>query len=152
MNVHILRSEDGCSAITLAPELKVLLFYQSSFNIKDHAIITSTNHPPPPLVHPHPQKWTIDLLFKNNRICKHVTNFKTSPPPLLTDVINVWTLLASIFKNCEWRDRILQSWNLLFFSVTTFFKCLISWQYCQETYLETQSKVMSALKVIINDF
>ena len=108
-------------------------------------------------VHSETRSWpdniqSIDILFENNRICKHVTNFKTSPPPLLTDVINVWTLLASIFKNCEWRDRILQSWNLLFFSVTTFFKCLISWQYCQETYLETQSKVMSALKVIINDF
>ena len=28
-------------------------------------------------VTPHPQKWTIDLLFKNNRIRRHVTNFKT---------------------------------------------------------------------------
>ena len=38
-----------------------------------------------PLFHPlNPQKWTIDPLFQNNRICKHVTNFKTpalnSPP------------------------------------------------------------------------
>ena len=30
---------------------------------------------------PHPQKWTIDLLFSNNRIHKHVANFKTLPPP-----------------------------------------------------------------------
>ena len=32
------------------------------------------------LPHPHhPQKW-IDLLFKDNRICKHVTNFKNPQP------------------------------------------------------------------------
>ena len=56
---------------------------------------------PPPLyqpMHPHPQKKKIDLLFKNNRIYKHVTNFKTSPPLLPTDVINAWTLVRSIFK------------------------------------------------------
>ena len=29
----------------------------------------------------HLQKWTIDLLFKKN--CKHVTNFKTPPPPFM---------------------------------------------------------------------
>ena len=38
----------------------------------------------PPYPH-HLQKWTIDLFFKNNRIHKHVTNFKTPPPPF------VWT-------------------------------------------------------------
>ena len=69
--------------------------------------------PPPPPTHPHPQKWTINLLFKNNRICKHVTcpppNFKTSPPPLPTDVIDAWTLIRSIFQKCERRDRILRS-------------------------------------------
>ena len=37
----------------------------------------------------HPQKWTIDLLFKNNRIRKHVTNFKTPPPSFRVDVINI---------------------------------------------------------------
>ena len=26
----------------------------------------------------HPKEWTIDLLFKNNRIRKHGTNFKTA--------------------------------------------------------------------------
>ena len=38
----------------------------------------------PPYPH-HLQKWTIDLLLKNNRIHKHVTNFKTPHPP------SVWT-------------------------------------------------------------
>ena len=42
----------------------------------------------------HPQKWTIDLLFKNNRIRKHVTNFKTLPPPFRVDVINVWSPIS----------------------------------------------------------
>ena len=37
----------------------------------------------PPLYTHHPQKWTIDLLFKNNKIRKHMTNFKTAPTPLL---------------------------------------------------------------------
>ena len=40
----------------------------------------------------HPQKWTIDLLFKNNRIRKHVTNLKTPSPPFRVDIINVWSL------------------------------------------------------------
>ena len=31
LNVNILRSEDACFTITLAPELKLLLFYQSKF-------------------------------------------------------------------------------------------------------------------------
>ena len=57
--------------------------------------------PPPPSINlrtPIRKKKKIDLLFKNNRIYKHVTNFKTSPPPLPTDVINAWTLVRSIFK------------------------------------------------------
>ena len=42
--------------------------------------------------YPHyPQKWTIDLLFKNNRIRKYVTNFKNPPPPFRVDVINAWS-------------------------------------------------------------
>ena len=87
--------------------------------------MTSTNHPLPLPLHLHPQKWAIDLLFKNNSISKYVTNLKTSPPPLPTNVINVWVIIRRIFKKCEWRDRILQSLNLLFLSVTRFSKCLI---------------------------
>ena len=45
-----------------------------------------------PLYPHHPQKWIINLLFKNNRIRKQVTNFKTPPPPFRVDVINVWSL------------------------------------------------------------
>ena len=46
--------------------------------------MTTTTHP-------------TDLLFKNNRICKHVTNFKTSPPPPYVDIINVWSLIRKNF-------------------------------------------------------
>ena len=52
-------------------------------------------HPPPspPCPYPHHlQKWTTNLLFKSNRIRRHVTNFKTSLPPFHVDVINVWSL------------------------------------------------------------
>ena len=41
---------------------------------------------------PNSQRQTIDLLFKNNRICKHKTNFKTPHHPLRVDFINVWFL------------------------------------------------------------
>ena len=52
---------------------------------KGHPFMTSTKMTNflTPLPY-HPQKWTIDLLFKNNRIRKHVTNYKLqdSPNPL----------------------------------------------------------------------
>ena len=54
-----------------------------------------------------------ELLFKNNRICKHVTNFKTSPPSLRMDVINVWSLIGKNFKKSECRDWRLQRLDLL---------------------------------------
>ena len=37
----------------------------------------------------YPQKGTKDLLFKNNRICKHRTNYTTR---FRVDVINIWFL------------------------------------------------------------
>ena len=55
----------------------------------------STNHPDTPT--PHPQKVAIDLLFQNNKICKHVTDFKTFPPPFPVDVINIRSLTGNIF-------------------------------------------------------
>ena len=36
------------------------------------------------------QTWTIDLLFKNKKICRHVTNFKT----------NFWSLTCLLRMNC----------------------------------------------------
>ena len=73
--------------------------YHLLFLIRGHTVTTSTkndqfcaNPPPPPLPPaqtPDLQKWTTDLLFKNNRICKHRTNYKTS---FHVDVINVWFL------------------------------------------------------------
>ena len=41
---------------------------------------------------PHPQKLTIDLFFKSDRIWKHVANLKTPPFHSYVDVINVWSL------------------------------------------------------------
>ena len=54
--------------------------------------------PPPPHPH-HPQKWTINLLFKNNRICKHVTNLKTPLLHFHVDVINVCSQTKEIKLN-----------------------------------------------------
>ena len=47
---------------------------------------------------PYSQKLTKDILFKNNRIRKHATNFKTSSPPFCVDFINVWSLIENNFK------------------------------------------------------
>ena len=59
--------------------------------IRGHTFTTSTKNDQfydlPPT--PYPQKWTMDLLFKNNRICKHRTSYKI---PFREDVINVWFL------------------------------------------------------------
>ena len=112
-NVHILRSEDDCFTITLTPKLKSLFFYQLSFNASDHTIMTSTNHPP--------RKWTVDLLFKNNRVSKHVTDFKNSPPPFRVDVINVRFLIRNRFLK-KWVERLETSKAKYFISFcNTFF-------------------------------
>ena len=42
--------------------------------------------------HSEPQKWTIDILFKNNRTHKRVKNLKIPSPPLRGDVLNVWSV------------------------------------------------------------
>ena len=47
---------------------------------------------------PYSQKLTKDILFKNNRICKQATNFKTSSPTFGVDVINVWSLIRKNLK------------------------------------------------------
>ena len=39
----------------------------------------------------HPQKWAKDLLRKNKRIRKPVTNFKALLTPFRVEVINVWS-------------------------------------------------------------
>ena len=46
---------------------------------------------------PLPPPSSIDLLFKNNRIRNHVTNFKTPSPPFRVDVINVWSPRVFIY-------------------------------------------------------
>ena len=38
------------------------------------------------------KKWTIDLFFKNNRIYKHMTNFRLSSPLLRVNTLNVRSL------------------------------------------------------------
>ena len=54
-------------------------------------------------VHPytfHPQKWTTDLLFKDNRIRKHVTIFKNPLPRFCEDIM----VLKDIWKKQKiWR-------------------------------------------------
>ena len=47
---------------------------------------------------PHPQKLIIDLLFKNDRIRKHVANVKTPLFHFYVDIINVWSLAPQTFK------------------------------------------------------
>ena len=47
---------------------------------------------------PHPQKSIINLLFKSNRIRKHVTNVKTPLFHFHVDVINVWSFAPQTFK------------------------------------------------------
>ena len=39
---------------------------------------------------PQQQELTINILFKNDRICKYVANFKTPPFHFHVDVTNVW--------------------------------------------------------------
>ena len=78
---------------TVVPSYWTIIF----FTIRGHPFMTSTKMTNFLTLLPHhPQKWTIDLLFKNNRIHKHVTNFKTPTPPFLVDVINVWSLISWI--------------------------------------------------------
>ena len=45
----------------------------------------------------HPQEWTIDLLFKNKRSCRHGTNFKTPYPYRFHVGINVWSLTCLLW-------------------------------------------------------
>ena len=58
-------------------------------------------NPHPPTF--HPQNWTIDLLFRNNRICKHVTNSKAfNPLPYgfhLCTAIMLFLSFVSMFLN-----------------------------------------------------
>ena len=62
--------------------------------IRGHTFMTSTKNdqfcdPPPPPSTPHQQKLAIDPLFKDDRIRKHRTNYKT---PFRVGAINVWFL------------------------------------------------------------
>ena len=75
-----------------------------------------------PLPHPHhSQKWTIDLLSKNNRIHKNVTNFN-SPTLFRVDVINVWSLGKIKFSFCNLSRKLeckvcvktVLNWNQIF--------------------------------------
>ena len=64
-------------------------------------------HLPPPPPTPHPQKWTKDL-FKNNRICKNRTNYKT---PFRVGVIYAWFLnnLTWFSTKIHWNTRLATS-------------------------------------------
>ena len=73
------------------------------------------------------EKWTIDQLFKNNRVCKRMTNFKNLPPIFCVVVINVCSitqitlfpivLLQITFTYTSWnwnglKSEARQIWNL----------------------------------------
>ena len=109
----------GCFTVSLPPKPRMLPFFiKVSFSINDHKMKKSTNHPHPSTL--HPQKLTINLLLKNNRICKHMTNFKVSSP-LRVDAADVWSLYESILKKSEWKDRRFEILNFSFLSITRFF-------------------------------
>ena len=74
-------------------------------------------------VNPHPQKWTIDLLFKNNRIRRHVTNFKTP---------SVWT---------SWR-YVLLFWSPCF-AKTPCCSCIVKTSKCvlESRVIMTKGKI-----------
>ena len=78
----------GTKALALAP-------YSYDVHKKDYCFDLYT--------HPHSQKWTIDLFFKNQRTRKRTTIFKTSPPPYCIDVINVCSLIRNNFLKRKWR-------------------------------------------------
>ena len=97
--------------------------------------MTSTNHPHQPNHSPF-TKMKINLLFKNNRICKDVKNCKTSPPHLRVDVINMWSLvwknfLKTSFCNIVWfvpKNKIYMikiRKNKIFYMIRESFKCPI---------------------------
>ena len=57
------------------------------------------------------KKWTIDQLFKNNRICKQVINFKNAPRTFCVVIINLCFLTHIIlFPFVLWQ---ITSWNVL---------------------------------------
>ena len=69
----------------------------------------------------HSQKWTIDLLLKSKKACKHASNFKISSTLFCMDIINVWFVIGNNFKTRKWwRDERLQKLNPLFHSNTFF--------------------------------
>ena len=77
--------------------------------LRDHTFMTSIKNNQFCDSHPlHPQKWTIDLLFKN-RICKHVKDFKTFPPT---------SLLNGRHKRMVLNGKI---WNTLYLARTSSF-------------------------------
>ena len=95
------------------PKKKQLMHFRWSLPVFTvvwgHPFMTSTKNDQSfdfryPYLH-HLQKWTIDLLFKNNIIRKHVTNFKTPPPPFRMEVINVWSLMViSVWTHYNYDD------------------------------------------------
>ena len=93
----------------------MLLFYHVRFNISDQRTMTSTNYPHPPM-------------FRNNRICKHMTNFKTYPTPLRVDVINIWFLTGKNFsKKVSGGIGDFQVKYFISFCSTIFFICSTKW-------------------------
>ena len=166
MNVHIPRSHDSCCTVTLAANLKYYFL-----KIGDHTVMASTKNDyffwQTHIT--HLQNWRIDLLFKNNRIHKHGTSFKTSSL-FCVDAINVWSHLANNWKKKkEGKERLtVKSLDVFFFTYSTkkiymIIKkqnVLYVWRdvfcifwmyfghYCQETFQKPNQKSMQKGSII----
>ena len=79
-----------------------------------------------PYLH-HPQKWTIDLMFKNNRIRKHMTNFKTPPSSFQVNVINIWSLIGFLINAALLNFYFILHYYLLFVKKFIFRVIIFQW-------------------------
>ena len=92
------------------------------------ATFFSTTHPY------HPKKRIIDLLFKNNRIHRNVTNF-TNPYPIFVDIINVCSLIQITFSNLLCKRSLLP---------------ILPETYCELTWTDKLSKTYLKSVIIQN--
>ena len=96
--------------VSLAPKLKMLPFFiKVSFSINDHKMKKSTNQAHQPTL--HPQKLTIDLLFKNNRTHDEFQGLILSPRGRRRCLVPLR----------EWKDGRFEILNFSFLSTTRFF-------------------------------
>ena len=83
VNVHILRSEDGCFTVTGTKAKNITLLTLGIIQLRHPQKMTNTFNdlPTTPYTKPLFAKMNSRSVGKNNRIQKLATNFKTSFPP-----------------------------------------------------------------------